>query len=158
MTLDDLTRNSVWNFFLIFRDLTSFFFKIVSDVGWPTEAKPSRGHEVVTSPIRGQASMLSAIPNSPNQATSGSLSAHFWQQRMPAFTSGSYPPGPGSGLSRESSRDDLTSVELEQVFEFEERFRVDRRKLELLILGRFDPIKETATDFFLKVSTIIFIL
>ena len=143
-----------------FQRFDEFFLKIVSDVGWPTEAKPSRGHEVVTSPIRGQASMLSAIPTSPNlsQATSGSLSAHFWQQRMPAFTSGSYPPGPGSGLSRESSRDDLTSVELEQVFEFEERFRVDRRKLELLILGRFDPIKETATDFFLKVSTIIFIL
>ena len=70
---------------------------------------------------------------------------------MPAFTSGSYPPGTGSGLSRESSRDDLTSVELEQVFEYEERFRVDRRKLELLILGRFDPIKETAVDFFQKV-------
>lgn len=70
---------------------------------------------------------------------------------MPAFPSGSYPPGPGSGLSRESSRDDLTSVELEQVFEYEERFRVDRRKLELLILGRFDPIKETAVDFFQKV-------
>ncbi len=85
-------------------------------------------------------------------ATSGSLSANFWQQRMPAFPSGSYPPGPGSGLSRESSRDDLTSVELEQVFEYEERFRVDRRKLELLILGRFDPIKETAVDFFQKVS------
>ena len=79
------------------------------------------------------------------------LSADYWQQRMPFPSAGSYPPGPGSGLSRASSKDDLTSVELEQVFEFEERFRVDRRKLELLIVGRFEPIKETAADFFHKV-------
>ena len=80
------------------------------------------------------------------------FSADYWQQRNP-FPSdvGSFPPGPGSGLSRESSRDDLTSVELEQVFDFEERFRVDRRKLELLIVGRFEPIKETAAEFFQKV-------
>ena len=35
-----------------------------------------------------------------------------------------------SGLSRESSRDDINS-ECEQQFEYEQRFRVDRRKLEL---------------------------
>ncbi len=37
-------------------------------------------------------------------------------------------------LFRESSRDDLTSVG-EQIFDFEDRFRVDRRKLELMIMG-----------------------
>lgn len=42
-------------------------------------------------------------------------------------------------------------MELEQVFDYEERFRVDRRKLESLILGRFEPIKETASDYFLRV-------
>ena len=81
------------------------------------------------------------------------LSTDYWQHRHPfPSTVGSYPPGQGSGLSRESSRDDLTSVEFEQVFDFEERFRVDRRKLELLIVGRFEPIKETASEFFQKVA------
>ena len=49
-----------------------------------------------------------------------------------------------SHLSRESSRDDLTSMSDSvsgQIFDYEERFRVDRRKLELLMIGRFDPIK-----------------
>lgn len=51
-----------------------------------------------------------------------------------------YPRGYGSsregtsGLSRESSRDDLNSLG-DQHFEYEERFRVDRRKLELMMLG-----------------------
>lgn len=62
-------------------------------------------------------------------------------------------PGPGSGLSRESSRDDLTSVGLgDQIFDYEDRFRVDRRKLELLMIGRFDPITESATDFFMRIG------
>ena len=37
-------------------------------------------------------------------------------------------------MSRESSRDDLTSIG-EQQFEYEDRFRVDRRKLELMMMG-----------------------
>ena len=78
-------------------------------------------------------------------------SSNYWQSRLPA----TYPPS-GSGLSRESSRDDLTSMELEQqVFDYEERFRVDRRKLELLIMGRYDPIDETANEYFQKVCTYV---
>ena len=74
----------------------------------------------------------------------------FWR---PAY--GGYPvSGPSSGLSRESSRDDLTSME-GQIFEFEERFRVDRRKLELMMIGRYEPIKETAIDFFQRVSLLL---
>ncbi len=42
-----------------------------------------------------------------------------------------YPP-----IVRESSRDDLTSMGDGQVFEYEDRFRVDRRKLELLMMGK----------------------
>ena len=73
--------------------------------------------------------------------------SNYWQSHFPS----TFAPS-GSGLSRESSRDDLTSVELEQVFDFEERFRVDRRKLELLILGRFEPLEnETAVEYFQKV-------
>ena len=73
--------------------------------------------------------------------------SNYWQSHFPS----TFAPS-GSGLSRESSRDDLTSVELEQVFDFEERFRVDRRKLELLILGRFEPLEnETAAEYFQKV-------
>ena len=65
---------------------------------------------------------------------------------------GAYPvSGPGSGLSRTSSHDDLTSVE-GHIFEHEERFRVDRRKLELMMIGRFDPIKEEASDFFQRIG------
>jgi len=73
----------------------------------------------------------------------------FWR---PAY--GGYPvSGPSSILSRESSRDDLTSIEgLGQIFEFEDRFRVDRRKLELMMIGRFEPIKEPALDFFQRIG------
>ena len=37
-------------------------------------------------------------------------------------------------LSRESSRDDINSIS-DQQFDFEERFKVDRRKLELMMIG-----------------------
>ena len=82
-------------------------------------------------------------------------SGGFWR---PAY--GGYPvSGPStSGLSRESSRDDLTSVEGGQIFEYEERFRVDRRKLELMMIGRYDPIKEPALDFFQRVRNLEFAL
>merc|ERR1719193_2023239 len=43
-----------------------------------------------------------------------------------------------SGLSRESSRDDINS-ECEQQFEYEQRFRVDRRKPELTIVPQGSP-------------------
>ena len=152
----------------ILTDLLLLFFfkkkKVFSDFGWPEAADaaapaaaetPGGLHEesaavLISSPIQRDQTLMSPASNS-TLANTGSLSANYLQQRMPAFPTGNYPPGPGSAVSGESSRDDLTSVELEQVFEFEERFRVDRRKLELLILGRFDPIKESATDFFLKV-------
>ena len=65
---------------------------------------------------------------------------------------GAYPvSGPSSGLSRESSRDDLTSVE-GHTFEHEERFRVDRRKLEMMMVGRFDQVKEEASEFFQRIG------
>ena len=40
----------------------------------------------------------------------------------------------------------------EQVFQHETVFRVDRHKIESLILGQFKPIKETAGDYFLRVG------
>ena len=40
-----------------------------------------------------------------------------------------------------------------QIFEFEDRFRVDRRKLELMMIGKFEPIKEGALDFFQRVRS-----
>jgi len=53
-----------------------------------------------------------------------------------------------SGMSRESSRDDINSV-CDQQFEYEERFRVDRRKLELMMLGSGDSeFGEAAAIFF----------
>ncbi|XP_059097133.1 protein bicaudal C homolog 1-like isoform X2 [Tigriopus californicus] len=71
----------------------------------------------------------------------------------------SVPPGPESvattcttSLSRGSSRDDLTSLMDGRIFEHEERFRVDRRKLELLMLGRFEPIRESASDYFARIG------
>jgi hypothetical protein len=41
-------------------------------------------------------------------------------------------------IFRDSSHDDLTSM-CEQIFDYEDRFRVDRRKLELMILGERVP-------------------
>ena len=46
----------------------------------------------------------------------------------------------------------MTSME-GQIFEFEDRFRVDRRKLELMMIGKFEPIKEGALDFFQRVRS-----
>merc|ERR1719203_2506702 len=53
-------------------------------------------------------------------------------------------------VSRESSRDDLASIG-EQQFEYEDRFRVDRRKLELMMMGSGD-ITESASVFFEKIG------
>ena len=49
-----------------------------------------------------------------------------------------------SGSSGDSSDQD-------QVFQHENIFRVDRRKIESLMLGQFEPIKETAVDFLLRI-------
>jgi len=56
----------------------------------------------------------------------------------------------GSGLSRESSRDDINS-ECEQQFEYEQRFRVDRRKLELMMLNS-PEFGEAAAEFFERIG------
>jgi len=56
----------------------------------------------------------------------------------------------GSGLSRESSRDDINS-ECEQQFEYEQRFRVDRRKLEMMMLNS-PEYGEAAAEFFERIS------
>ena len=94
---------------------------------------------------------------------------NFWQQQHQGGFYGLIPPpphhghgmippllmqGPGSVLSRDSSRDDLTSMgDCGQMFDYEDRFRVDRRKLELLMLGRFEPLKgASAADFFGRVG------
>ena len=50
-----------------------------------------------------------------------------------------------SGSSGDSSDQD-------QVFQHENIFRVDRRKIESLMLGQFEPIKESAGDYFLKIG------
>lgn len=56
------------------------------------------------------------------------------------------------GLSRESSRDDINSV-CDQQFEYEERFRVDRQKLEMMMMGSADTaFGETAGAFFDKIA------
>lgn len=124
------------------------------DFGWPE----SHDQGTATSSTATTTSTSSAFSlfSSVGPESAAATGAHhqpgwfgnFWQPRFPL----NYPPGPGSGLSRQSSLDDLTSMELEQVFDYEERFRVDRRKLESLILGRFEPIKETASDYFLRVK------
>ena len=83
--------------------------------------------------------------------TSKRVSSDFANTNM-YWKPGAYPvSGPSSGLSRASSKDDLTSVE-GHVFEYEERFRVDRRKLELMMIGRFDAIKEEASVFFQRIG------
>ena len=56
-----------------------------------------------------------------------------------------YSPNGSFGSSGESS-------DQEQVFQHENIFRVDRCKIESLILGQFEPIKETAGDYFLRIG------
>lgn len=113
------------------------------DFGWP-ECQDHLGGASVGFP-----GTYAPIGSSGDSSGQTGWFANYWQPRYPSLN---YPPGPGSGLSRQSSLDDLTSMETDQVFDHEDRFRVDRRKLENLILGRFDPIKETAGDFFLRIG------
>jgi len=56
----------------------------------------------------------------------------------------------GSGMSRESSRDDINS-ECEQQFEYEQRFRVDRRKLEMMMTNS-PEFGEAAAEFFERIG------
>merc|ERR1719192_3328477 len=51
---------------------------------------------------------------------------------------------------RESSRDDINS-ECEQQFEYEQRFRVDRRKLELMMMNS-PEFGEVAAEFFERIG------
>ena len=55
----------------------------------------------------------------------------------------------GSGLSRESSRDDINS-ECDQQFEHEQRFRVDRWRLEAMMTN--SPDIEAAQEVFDKIG------
>ena len=57
----------------------------------------------------------------------------------------------GSGLSRESSRDDINS-ECDQQFEHEQRFRVDRKKLETMMTNS-PEFGEAAQEFFDRIGT-----
>ena len=130
-----------------------------SDFGWP-ETQDHLGvgqsHGLGGATSAGYPGVYQMEMGSSGDAGSGMPSGqngwfgNYWQPRYPSLN---YPPGPGSGLSRQSSLDDLTSMENDQVFDYEDRFRVDRRKLENLILGRFEPIKETASDFFLRIGS-----
>ena len=56
----------------------------------------------------------------------------------------------GSGLSRESSRDAINS-ECEQQFDFEQRFRVDRKKLESMMTNS-PEFGEAAKEFFERIG------
>jgi len=56
----------------------------------------------------------------------------------------------GSGLSRESSREDINS-ECEQQFDYEQRFRVDRKKLEVMMTNS-PEFGEAAAEFFERIG------
>jgi len=56
----------------------------------------------------------------------------------------------GSGLSRESSREDINS-ECEQQFDYEQRFRVDRKKLEIMMTNS-PEFGEAAAEFFERIG------
>jgi len=91
------------------------------------------------------------LGNSPNLPTQPSWISNLRSaDRLDVFSRDEC--GSREGLSRESSRDDINSV-CDQQFEYEERFRVDRRKLEHLIIGSGDSqLGEAAAAFFDKIS------
>ena len=66
-----------------------------------------------------------------------------WSMGTPSTTE--WPTDFSSGSSGDSSDQD-------QVFQHENIFRVDRRKIESLMLGQFEPIKEFAADYFLRIG------
>merc|ERR1719228_215928 len=74
----------------------------------------------------------------------GGMGGVNWQERD------KYRDDCGSGLSRESSRDDINS-ECEQQFEYEQRFRVDRRKLEMMMTTS-PEFGEAAAEFFERIG------
>ena len=104
-----------------------------SDFGWP-ETQDHLGvgqsHGLGGATSAGYPGVYQMEMGSSGDAGSGMPSGqngwfgNYWQPRYPSLN---YPPGPGSGLSRQSSLDDLTSMENDQVFDYEDRFRVDRR-------------------------------
>merc|ERR1719427_1242463 len=71
-----------------------------------------------------------------------------WQQQQ--FRERFFMDDCGSGLSRESSRDDIAS-ECEQQFEYEQRFRVDRKKLEMMMTNS-PEFGEAAAEFFERIG------
>ena len=46
----------------------------------------------------------------------------------------------------------ISDVYAGHIFEYEDRFRVDRRKLELLMMNMYPPVPETAADFFGRIE------
>ena len=104
--------------------------------GWKRNSKLDNDNEVSSTTNHDmQKGNIAISPNSKS----------YWR-------AGAFPvSGHSSVLSRESSRDDLTSIE-GHTFEHEERFRVDRRKLEMMMVGRFDQVKEEASEFFQRIG------
>ena len=92
--------------------------------GWPTPTLPTMDTLGTTGWSESQNLSLQSIKDAPNG---------FRQNYSPNGSSGD-------------------SSDQEQVFQHKDIFRVDRRKIESLMLGQFEPIKESAGDYFLKIG------
>ena len=129
--------------------------------GWPMDTLATNGWPMGTLPTSGWSTgtFSSAGWKMDNLANSG------WPMDTLATTTGwqesqnlglqSIGDAPKSFKRRHhlySSGSSDDSSDQDQVFEHENIFRVDRRRIESLILGQFKPIKETAGDYFLRVG------
>ena len=116
----------------------------LATTGWSMDTQPSTGWSMDT-----QTSIGWPMDT---QATTGWSMGNLSLQSIrdtPNSVKRRYSPTGSFGSSDESS-------DQEQVFQHEMGkilvFRVDRCKIERLILGQFEPIKETAGDYFLRIG------
>ena len=119
--------------------------------GWPKDSPPTTGWSLDTFSSTGW--KMGNLANSGwSMDTLGTTTAWQGSQNLGLQSIRDAP----SGFKRRHHLDSFgssgDSSDQDQVFQNETTFRVDRRKIESLILGKFNPIKETAGDYFLRVG------
>ena len=117
--------------------------------GWPKDSPPTTGWSLDTFSSTGW--KMENLANSGwSMDTLGTSTAWQGSQNLCLQSIREAP----NGFKRRHHLDSFgsSSDTSDQVFQNKTTFQVDRRKIESLILGKFNPIKETACDYFLRVG------
>ena len=119
--------------------------------GWPKDSPPTTGWSLDTFSSTGW--KMENLANSGwSMDTLGTTTAWQGSQNLGLQSIRDAPNGFKRRHHLDSFGSSGDSSDQDQVYQNETTFRVDRRKIESLILGKFNPIKETAGDYFLRVG------